>query len=65
MLSVALTLAACATRETVTTTEAMCKPWRPFDYSSKTKTSARFAGKTLARDLAVHNETGRTLKCWE
>jgi hypothetical protein len=64
MLSATL-LAGCATHSTATTTETICRPWKPLGYASKTRTSPRFAGPALVGDLRVHNLTGQRLGCWK
>ena len=60
-------LPACATLSTMTGTDTstVCAPWRAIPYSSKTKTSIRYAAPDLARDLSVHNFTGSKLCGWK
>jgi hypothetical protein len=49
----------------VTSSETICRPWKPLAYASMTRTSPRFAGPALVADLRVHNLTGRRLGCWQ
>jgi hypothetical protein len=64
MLS-AMLLAGCATRSTATSSETICRPWKPLSYASRTQASPRFAGAALVADLRVHNLTGQRLGCWK
>ena len=55
----ALFLGGCATtRTTATTTEALCAPWRAITYSGKSDSPQ------TARQIRVHNDVGKRLKCW-
>ena len=64
ILSLPLVMAACATHATLTTPDAICRPWRAITYASKDKNSDRYAGKALVEDLRAHNFTGDRLGCW-
>lgn len=65
MLSATLATSGCGTNVTLTTPDAVCKPWRAITYASKNKESARYAGPELVEDLRAHNFTGDRLGCWK
>lgn len=72
-LAMTLALAGCETLGTVTTIEPICKSLGanadgttgPIKYNSRNSKSKRFAGPTLAPDLAARNLTGKNLGCWK
>lgn len=62
-LMLCLVLAGCV-GDGVSTPKAVCDALlTPIEYNSHNSKSARFAGKTLAPDLAQHNRVGVNLAC--
>lgn len=60
ILGVGLGLSACGTipiAGTVQSTKAVCVPWRKITYSYKDTDLTR-------KQIKIHDQTGRNLRCW-
>ena len=58
-LSSTLMLGACATTSmTGIHGKIACEPWRAITYSSKSDTAP------TVKQIKIHNQTGRNLRCW-